>query len=202
MKGNSPDSNQPSFLLPSLKEQLDPNHPIYQLNERINWSVIEEDFKKLYSHTGRPAKPVRLMVSLLLLKQLEDLSDEQVIRRWVDIPYWQYLSGETHFQWKPPAASSDLTHFRKRIGKKGAERLLKLSIDLFNPKIQKEEVVIDTTVQEKNITYPTDSKLSKKVIDTCRNIAKQEGIPLRQSYSRVNPNSFVRHRTGKVRCRK
>ena len=86
------------------------------------------------------------MVSLLLLKQLEDLSDEQVIRRWVDIPYWQYLSGETHFQWKPHAASSDLTHYRKRIGKKGAERLLKLSIDLFNPKIQKEEVVIDTTV--------------------------------------------------------
>ena len=85
MKGNSPDSNQPSFLLPSLKEQLDPNHPIYHLNERITWSVIEEDFKKLYSHTGRPAKPVRLMVSLLLLKQLEDLSDEQVIRRWVDI---------------------------------------------------------------------------------------------------------------------
>ena len=81
MKGNSPDSNQPSFLLPSLKEQLDPNHPIYQLNERINWSVIEEDFKKLNSHTGRPSKPVRLMVSLLLLKQLEDLSDEQVIRR-------------------------------------------------------------------------------------------------------------------------
>ena len=72
----------------------------------------------LYSHTGRPAKPVRLMVSLLLLKQLEDLSDEQVIRRWVYIPYWQYLSGETHFQWKPPAASSDLTHFRKRIGKR------------------------------------------------------------------------------------
>ena len=83
--------------------------------------------------------------------------------------------------------SSDLTHFRKRIGKKGAERLLKLSIELFNPKIQKEEVVIDTTVQEKNITYPNDSKLANRVIDTCRNIAKQEGIPLRQSYSRVPP---------------
>jgi IS5 family transposase len=50
--------------------------------------VIEEDFKKLYSPTGRPAMPVRLMVSLLFLKQLEDLSDEQVIRRWVDILYW------------------------------------------------------------------------------------------------------------------
>ena len=187
MKGNSPDSNQSSFLMPSLKEQLDPKHPIYQLNDRINWSVIEEDFKKLYSHTGRPAKSVRLMVSLLLLKQLDDLSDEQVIQRWVENPYWQFLCGETQFQWKPPAASSDLTHFRKRIGKKGAERLLKLSIDLFDPKIQKEEVVIDTTVQEKNITHPTDSKLAKKVIDTCRKIASQEGIRLRQSYSRVTP---------------
>ena len=187
MKGNSPANNQSSFLLPSLKEQLDPKHPIYLLNERINWSVIEEDFKKLYSHTGRPSKPIRLMVSLLFLKQLEDLSDEQVIRHWVDILYWQYLSGETHFQWKPPAASSDLTHFRNRIGKKGAERHLKLSIDLFNPKIQKEEVVIDTTVHEKNITHPTDSKLAKNVIETCRKIANQEGIRLRQSYSRVTP---------------
>ena len=86
------------------------------------------------------------MVSLLLLKQLQDFSDNKLSERWVDIPYWQYLSGEKHFQWKPPAASSDLTHFRKRIGKKGAERLLKLSIELFNPKIQKEEVVIDITV--------------------------------------------------------
>ena len=86
MKGNSPDSNQSSFLMPSLKEQLDPKHPIYQLNDRINWSAIDEDFKELYSHTGLPAKSARLMVSLLLLKQLDDLSDEQVIQRWVEQP--------------------------------------------------------------------------------------------------------------------
>ena len=87
--------------------------------------------------------------------------------------------------WKPPAASIDLTNFKKAIGKKGAERLLKLSVDLINPKIQKEELVIDTTVQEKYTTYPTDSKLAKKIIDTCRNIENQEGIYLRQSFSRV-----------------
>jgi len=85
------------------------------------------------------------MVSLLLLKQLDDLIDEQVIQRWVENPYWQFLCGETQLQWKPSVASSDLTHFRNPIGKKGAERLLKLSIDLFDPNIQKEEVVIDTT---------------------------------------------------------
>ena len=65
MKGNSPDINQSSFLLPSLKEQLDPKHPIYQLNDRINWSAIDEDFKELYNHTGRPAKSVRLMISVI-----------------------------------------------------------------------------------------------------------------------------------------
>ena len=129
---------------------------------RESTGVIEDDFKNLYSHTGRPAKPVRLMVSLLLLKQLEDLSDEQVIRRWVDIPYWQYLSGETHFQWKSPEASSDLTHFRKMIGKKDAERLLRLSIDLLNPKSHKEEVLIDTTVQEKTSPIQPIPNLPKK----------------------------------------
>ena len=126
------------------------------------------------------------MVSLLLLKQFEDLRDELIIRWWVDIPYWQYLSGEKHFQWKSPAASSDLIHFRKRIGKKGAERLLKLSIELFNPKIQKEEVVIDTTVQEKkhhlSHRFQTGQKSHWHLQE-----AKQEGISLRQSYSRVTP---------------
>tara|TARA_Y100000310_G_scaffold291575_1_gene319623 strand:+ start:69 stop:392 length:324 start_codon:yes stop_codon:yes gene_type:complete len=70
MKGNSPDTNQSSIVMPSLKEQMDPNHPIYQLNDRIDWSTINKDFKELCCYTGRPAKSVRLMASLLLLKQL------------------------------------------------------------------------------------------------------------------------------------
>ena len=157
-----------------LSEQLNPRHPIYQLSKVINWESLEADFTRLYSRRGRPAKPVRLMISLLLLKQLHDLSDDQVVERWVENPYWQFLSGEHELQWSAPVASSDLTHFRKRIGKKGAERLLKLSVDLFHPKIKEEEVVVDTTVQEKNITFPTDAKLAKKVIDTCRKIAIKE----------------------------
>jgi len=67
---------------------------------------------------------------------------------------------------------------------------LKLSVDLFHPKIKEEEVVVDTTVQEKNITFPTDVKLTKKVIDTCRKIANKEDISLRQSYIRTAPDLF------------
>lgn len=65
---------------------------------------------------------------------------------------------------------------------------MKLSVDLIHPKIKEEEVVVDTTVQENNITFPTDAKLAKKVIDTCRKIANKEDISLRQSYIRTAPD--------------
>ena len=137
MKGKSPDSSQTSFLLMNgLCEQLNPRHSIYQLSKIIDWESLENDFTRLYSRRGRPAKPVRLMISLLLLKQLHDLSDDQVVEGWIENPYWQLLSGEHELQWSAPVASSDLTHFRKRIGKKGAESLLNLSVDLFHPKIK------------------------------------------------------------------
>lgn len=84
MKGKSPDSSQTSFLMSGLSEQLNPRHPIYQLSKVINWESLEADFTRLYSRRGRPAKAVRLMISLLLLKQLHDLSDDQVVERWVE----------------------------------------------------------------------------------------------------------------------
>ena len=116
MKGKSPDCSQTSFLLMNgLCEQLNPRHSIYQLSKIIDWESLENDFTRLYSRRGRPAKPVRLMISLLLLKQLHDLSDDQVVEGWIENPYWQLLSGEHELQWSAPVASSDLTHFRKSV---------------------------------------------------------------------------------------
>lgn len=76
--------------MPTLREQLDPRHPMRVLAGRIPWATFEEAFSDLYSTEGRPAKPVRLMVSLLLLKQMYDLGDETVVARWVENPYWQF----------------------------------------------------------------------------------------------------------------
>jgi transposase, IS5 family len=125
------------------------------------------------------------MVSLLILKQLYNLSDESVVARWVENPYYQLFSGETIFQWKFPVHPTDLVHFRKRIGKKGVEKILQVSIDLHGRKAKEKEVLIDTTVQEKNITFPTDSKLYRKIINHCVEIAGKERISLRQSYKRT-----------------
>jgi IS5 family transposase len=185
MKGINPNQNQLNLFKPILKQIINPGHPLVLLAERIPWAEFEKEYKDLYSNTGRPAKPIRLMVSLLILKQLHNLGDETVVEQWVQNPYFQYFSGEKEFQWKAPCDPSDLVHFRKRIGEDKINKILEVSIKIQDDKVHKDRVLIDTTVQEKNITFPTDVKMRVRVIGKCRQIAKSEGIILRQSYKRT-----------------
>jgi len=185
MKGNSPDQKQQSFLYQGLKELLNPKEPLYQLAEKIPWEEIEKAFTKYYLDFGRPSKPIRLMVSLMMLKQMYNLGDETVIGQWVQNPYWQYFSGEKIFQWKYPVEPSDMVHFRKRIGEEGVKKILEISIKLHGKSSMEKEVVVDTTVQEKNITFPTDVKLYRKIIEQSCKIAEAENIEQRQSYRRT-----------------
>jgi len=117
------------------------------------------------------------MAALIMLKYCYNLSDERVVERWTTDPYFQYFAGEATFQWGQPCAASDLVHFRHRIGEQGIEKLFALSIALHGDKLKKaKELIVDTTVQEKNITFPTDAKLYKKVIAKCNRIAKSFGV--------------------------
>ncbi|HNW06605.1 MAG TPA: IS5 family transposase [Verrucomicrobiota bacterium] len=171
--------------MPSLSEQLDPRQPLKQLAEAIPWSEFESAFGKFYSEEGRPAKPVRLMVGLLLLKQMFNQGDETVVAAWVQNPYWQYFCGMREFQWQLPCDPSDLVYFRQRIGEAGMQRILKVSVQLHGDQAQEPEVVVDTTVQEKNITYPTDSKLAHKIIRRCWKLADRHGVKLRRRYRKA-----------------
>jgi len=174
------------FQVP-LVNFIEKGHELCQLAAKINWDEIENEFSSYYCiDNGRASIPIRKVVSLILLRRIFDLSDEQVVSRWKENPYWQYFSGETFFQHQEPFDPTELIKFRKRIGESGAEKLLKVSIHLFEKEeIQEKEVLIDTTVQEKNITFPTDTKLQKKIIEKCWVIADREGIQLRQSYKRT-----------------
>lgn len=175
---------QISFLYPDLMDQLNPKDPLLMLAKKFPWEKFEREFAALYGTRGRPAKPVRLMVGLLLLKQIENLSDERVVEVWTRNPYYQAFCGEKKFQWKMPCDPSDLVYFRKRIGESGAEKILQASVQLHGQDALEREVVIDTTVQEKNITFPTDTKLRVKAILRCQKLAACEGITLRRSYRR------------------
>ena len=175
-----------SFISPDLMDQLNPKHELVILSNTIPWDYLEEELSGFYhKRMGRPAKPVRLMVGLMILKQMENLSDERIVEAWVRDPYMQYFCGETQFQWYYPCDPTDLTYFRKRIGEEGVQKVLEVSILLHGKKALEKEVLIDTTVQEKNITFPTDSKLHCKIIENCRKIAQDESIPLRRSYTRT-----------------
>jgi transposase, IS5 family len=135
--------------MPSLGKQLDPRQPLKRLADTLAWLEFEQAFGQYYSAEGRPAKPVRLMVGLLLLKQLFNQGNETVVVDWIQNPYWQYFCGMTAFQWTEPGDPSDLVCFRQRIGEVGMQHIPKVSVRLHEAKAQEKEVVVDTTVQEK-----------------------------------------------------
>lgn len=194
MKSNSPDQYQTNLYRPVLKQLINPRDALALLSDKIPWKKLEKDFEQYYSHTGTPAKPVRLMAGLLILKQLYNLGDETVVKEWVHNPYFQYFCGESEFQWSFPCAPSDLVHFRNRIGKKGIEKIFEVSVHLQGKDAHSKEIVVDTTAQEKNITYPTDVKLAVKVINKCVKIAGKESVTLRQSYTRTTKKLMLMQR--------
>jgi IS5 family transposase len=179
-----PREKQGHLLYQDLLEQLNPKDPLLLLGKTLPWEFFEKEFASLYSAVGRPAKPVRLMVGLLLLKQIENLSDEHVVEAWRRNPYYQAFCGMEYFQWNAPCDPTDLVHFRKRIGEAGVEKIFQASVTLHGKESLEREVVIDTTVQEKNITFPTDTKLRVKVMKRCWELAAEEGLSLRRSYRR------------------
>jgi IS5 family transposase len=197
-------------MFSGLSDQLDQHHPLYLLSKRIDWNIFEDAFKIYYSQKmGKPAKPIRLMVSLLILKYVRNLSDESVVEQWAENLYYQYLSGEQHFQPVIPCVPTELVAFRQRIGEAGVELILKESIRINKPPDDGAVSVVslDTTVQEKNITYPTDDKLYKKIIKKCWKIATAEGLDLRQSYIRTvkklsHQQRFKHTKTGAKDARK
>jgi len=194
MIGKSPNQDQGNMFLPILKEIINPEHELVILSHKIDWSTFENEFSELYSHTGQPGVPVRMMVGLLLLKRIYNLGDETVMEQWLQNPYFQYFCGESEFQWKYPCDPSDLVHFRKRVGKAGIEKIFQLSVDTRKDEIKTKDVLVDTTAQEKNITYPTDAKLLIKAIKLCNKIAERENIKQRQNYKRTIKKLLLKQR--------
>jgi IS5 family transposase len=199
--------NQGSLFF-SLEDTLNQKHPLYILSNKVNWQLFEDAFLPLYcKNNGRPAKPIRLMVGLLILKHLRNISDESVVEQWSENLYYQYFCGMTEFYAAAPCEASELVHFRKRIGESGIELIFKESIRINGDDSNDEHGSADTTVQEKNITFPTDSKLHRKIIKKSLEIVAKENISIRQSYSRILKKlsidqRFRNHPKNKLKARK
>lgn len=185
MTGTSESTSQRDIFRPLLTDFIDPDQQLAVLADRIDWDYFEEAFAGYYSHTGQPAMPIRFMVGCLLLKRIYDYGDETLAEAWVMNPYMQYFCGEAYFQHTFPCDPSGFVHFRKRIGQEGVAKIFSYSIAIHELDGRINQALSDTTVQENDVTFPTDAKLTKKVIDHCNRIACAEHVDQRQSYVRV-----------------
>ncbi|MGI9570917.1 MAG: IS5 family transposase [Desulfobulbia bacterium] len=187
-------NRQHDLFRSELANMINPGHPLVTLSKAVNWKRLDEVFGETYCpDNGRPAISTRLMVALHYLKYTYDLSDEDTVQGWLENPYWQYLSGMKFFQHKLPIHPSSMTRWRNRIGETGGEELLKETIGAglrlkAIKQSQLKRINVDTTVQEKDIRFPTDARLYDRARQRLVDTAKTHDIPLRQNYNRVARN--------------
>ena len=204
------------FFRSRIDAMINLSDPLAVLSTRLPWSQIEAAIAAKFEHqnrsgqilkaedmfgtselvvgggrsnAGRPKLPIRLMVSLLYLKNSFNLSDEELVVRWSENILWQYFSGMDYFEHRLPCDATQIGRFRKALGEDGLELLLKATIDTavaieaVKPQ-DLERVIVDTTVQEKAIAHPVDSRLLEIARHKVVSAAKRAGIQLKQTFAK------------------
>jgi transposase, IS5 family len=193
------ESGQNDLLRSRLDAIIDMDHALVKLARTIDWGFLEGKFGAVYEDKpGRPPLATRLMAGLAILKHTYDLSDEVLCERWVENPYYQYFCGEEFFQHRLVFDRSSLTRWRNRMGEERLQALIQESLSVavktgaIKPS-QLSQVIVDTTVQPKNVTFPTDAKLLNRAREKLVRLAQLEGVRLRQSYARVGKFALIKH---------
>lgn len=191
------DERQKDLFRPALDAIIDLGHPLVRLADAIDWGFLERRFGAAYRPgPGQPPLPVRLVAGLFILKHLHSLSDEVLCARWLENPYYQYFCGEHVFRHELPFERSSLTRWRQRLGEDALVALLQESLAVAHKTgaietRDLERVAIDTTVQPKAIAHPTDARLMHRALVKLVDLAKRDGVPLRQSYARVAKRAAI-----------
>jgi transposase, IS5 family len=193
------DGGQGDLLRSRLDQIIDMRHPLVALARQVDWAFLERTFGEAYTDgPGQPPLPTRLMAGLMILKYTHDLSDEVLCERWVENPYYQFFCGEEFFQHKLVLDRSSLSRWRGRMGEEKIRALLQESLsiavktDAVKP-AELSEVIIDTTVQPKNVMFPTDARLLHRAREILVRLARKHRVALRQSYARVGKFALIKH---------
>ncbi len=193
------DTGQTDILRSRLDAIIDMGHPLVKLTRTIDWSFLEQQFGAVYEDKpGRPPLPTRLMAGLAILKHTYDLSDEVLCERWVENPYYQFFCGEEFFQHRLVFDRSSLTRWRQRMGEEKLQTLLQESLSVATKTeaikpCDLNRIIVDTTVQPKNVMFPTDARLLNRAREILVRLARHCAIKLRQSYARVGKFALIKH---------
>ncbi len=193
------ESGEQDLFRSRLDQVINMDHTLVKLARTIDWGCLEEKFGAVYADgSGRPPLRTRLMAGLAILKHTYNLSDEVVCEQWIENPYYQYFCGEEFFQHRLPLDRSSMTNCRNRMGEERLQALLQESLAVatrtgaMKPS-ELSRVIVDTTVQPKHITFPTDAKLMNRAREKLVQLAKKLGVELRQSYTRVGKFALIQH---------
>ena len=181
-----------------LDQIINMSHELVKLSKTVSWGAIEAKCGEVYTDgPGMPPIPTRLMAGLAILKFTFDLSDEELCARWIENPYFQFFCGEEFFLHELPFDRSSMTRWRQRMGEERVAALLResLSVAVRTGAMAPQDtrrVVIDTTVQPKNVMFPTDAKLVHRAREKLVSLARKMGLDLRQSYTRVGKLALIK----------
>ena len=193
------ESGEQDLFRSRLDQVINMDHALVKLARTIDWRFLEGKFAAVYKDgPGQPPLPTRLMAGLAILKHTYNFSDEVVCELWLENPYYQYFCGEEFFQHRLPLDRSSMTNWRNRMGEERLQALLQESLAVatktgaMKPS-ELSRVIVDTTVQPKNITFPTDAKLLNRAREKLVKLARKLGVELRQSYTRVGKFALIQH---------
>jgi len=195
MKPQKPD-NSADLFRSQLSQMLNMSHPLVRLSSKMNWDKLEAEIDVIYRDgSGQPPLPTRLLAGLHYLKYTFDESDETVVARWVENPYWQYFCGYEYLQHELPLHPTSLTRWRNRVGSR-LEALLSQTIELAMQtkamsRREFDHVNVDTTVQERAVAFPTDARLYYRMREVLVKAAQERGVCLRQSYVKVAKKALI-----------
>jgi IS5 family transposase len=191
------DDRQNDLFRPALDQIINLGHPLVRLAGEIDWEFLAGRFGSVCQEgPGQPPLPTRLVAGLFILKHMHNLSDERLCDRWLENPYFQFFCGEVVFCHELPFDRSSLTRWRQRLGEEQLAALLQESVAVAHKTgalatKDLERVAVDTTVQEKAIAHPTDARLTHRAIEKLADLARREGVTLRQSYRRVAKRAAI-----------
>ena len=182
-----------------LRDIVSTTHELVLLRNAIDWTQFEKVLAPVYCQdNGRPSVPVRMMAGLTFLKYMYSLSDQDVLDNWCENPYWQYFCGGDFFEHEPPTDQGTMSRWRARVGEAGAEEMLKETIaSAVRGKVAKkqdfERVNVDTTVQEKNIRFPTDARTLDRARERVVAVGTRLGVVFKRNYIRKGKKMLRKH---------
>ena len=182
-----------------LRDLVFERHELVLLEKAIDWKRFEKVLEPAYcENNGRPSIPVRMMVGLTFLKYMFDLSDQEVLDNWVENPYWQHFCGGEFFEHEPPTDQTVMSRWRKRAGEVGVTDMIAETLaSAVRNKVAKakdfERVNVDTTVQEKNIRFPTDARTLDRARERIVAVGAKLGIGFRRNYVRKGKTMLRKH---------